>query len=125
HHCFLPPLRLAPPPFLFPLFFPAPLIPAGLLAAFLALRGAGRRQSLSGSVVNKLGVNVVQRTVHVQPRTRRRSLHALTQPLVDPPPYFVFRNIRNHVVVPCFVEPSTPRSKSHSRAYSELSNLVI
>src|SRR5262249_33230508 len=84
---------------------------AGLGALASTLRGAGRRQGFAGCVVNHLGVNMVERTVDVEPRPFRRTLHPLPQALVNPPANFVFRNLWNHVVTLCFVEPSAPRSK--------------
>src|SRR5579884_3260424 len=70
-------------------------VAAGLFPGLLSA-GAGRSQRLAGSIIYKLNINMVKRTVHVQPRTLRRTGKLVAQTLMHPPADFVFRTIWNH-----------------------------
>jgi hypothetical protein len=67
---------------------------------FLAFGRAGRNQRLTGKVVDDLRVNVIQRTVHVQPGTPRRSRHPLADALVHMAALLVLADSSKHETRP-------------------------
>src|SRR5580700_8763883 len=73
-----------------------PLFPLGLFA----LGGAGRNQRGAVQIVYHLHINVVQRAIHVQPWTLRRSLQLLADTGVHVTALFVFSKFRQHEICP-------------------------
>ena len=74
-------------------------VPARLLLALglLATRRRGGHKSHAIAVVNELGVDMIQRAINIEARTPLTALKPLANASVNPSPYCIFRNLRDHV----------------------------
>ena len=65
-------------------------LPPVRFSPFLPSDRAGGNQGHSAAIVDHLRVNVVHRTVHIQPRTLLRAFHPFAETLMDPAPVSSF-----------------------------------
>src|SRR4029077_2359403 len=84
-----------------------------------ALGATGRNQGLAMQVVDHLHVDVVHRTVHVQPRTFGRALQLLANPVMHPLPGRILSWSAQHISVlsrQSLVVSETPRKTAQRKS---------
>src|SRR5580692_5725825 len=102
-------------------------VAAGAPVFLFAFGGARRNQRLAVQVVDQLYINMVERTVHVEPRTFRCALHLFPDAVMHVPALMIFRDSCQHKICPWrFVvgrSPKTPTpSKTCCRLYALANN---